>query len=154
MFLFIKKLFKKKPTVFIMVGPPGSGKSYRAKLLDAVYISQDEQGKGHMVLFMNALKGGRDIVVDRMNFNKEQRSRYIKPAKKAGFRIVIALMNVDDRDGNKQRALNRCNHPTIKNRHDFKRATNTFYQLYEAPSWWEGKVLDLSKIKLKDIVYL
>jgi hypothetical protein len=42
------------------------------------YVNQDSQGKtGHMKEFEDAVAAGRSIIVDRMNFNKDQRNRYL-----------------------------------------------------------------------------
>src|SRR3990167_2044356 len=109
--------------ITILVGPPGSGKSTLAH--DAIYndgdhgaatvrVSQDDQGKqGHMDVFNKAIYYMQDIIVDRMNFNKEQRNRYLEPARKAGYetRIIVAHTPMAV-------CLERCNartdHPTIK----------------------------------------
>lgn len=76
-------------------------------------ISQDEQGKaGHMEAFNIKLKMGMEIVVDRMNFDKKQRDRYIKPAKEAGYEIEIVVFHVP-RAVCFERIMARENHPTI-----------------------------------------
>jgi len=71
------------PTITLLVGPPGSGKSTIAldrinndgdHGLATVRVSQDDQGKpGHMEVFENALLNKQNIIVDRMNFDKIKR---------------------------------------------------------------------------------
>lgn len=84
--------------ITILVGPPGSGKSTRAAGLVAegyVHISQDTQGKkGHMDLFNESLADGSNIVLDRMNFSQEQRSRYTIPAKAKGYHVTTEVFHV------------------------------------------------------------
>lgn len=121
------------PRITILIGPPGSGKSTLAKAYEAkgfVRISQDDQGKGHMGLFLEALEQRKDIVVDRMNFDKQQRDRYRLPAKGEGYHIsfheVISPKSI---------CFNRCNqrteHPTIKNEIHARSALETFFSKYE-----------------------
>lgn len=105
--------------LYILVGPIGSGKTTLAKDLVTKYnafrISQDEQGrKGHLQEFLGAIEVGMPhVIVDRMGFSKEQRARYIEPARKAGYVVnivelttcpVICL----------SRVLKRDNHPTVE----------------------------------------
>jgi adenylate kinase family enzyme len=103
--------------LIVLVGPPGSGKStYRADDLvfkNVVVISQDEQGRsGHMDLFKRSLDNEFGIVIDRMNFNKQQRDRYVKPAREAGYEIEIIVFHVS-RQICFERIMARENHPTI-----------------------------------------
>src|SRR3970040_83493 len=88
----------------VLVGPAGSGKSGfsydkiyddSTNGLNVVYISQDSQGKErHKRFFQEALSKGHDIIIDRMNFNKEQRARYIVPAKELRYEVTIHVFHV------------------------------------------------------------
>lgn len=103
--------------LMLLVGPIGSGKTTFAKGLmndTSVRISQDEQGKkGHMDAFKDALKEGVPrILIDRMNFNREQRERYIKPAREAGYVITIFEFKVCPIVCT-DRVVKRKDHPTI-----------------------------------------
>ena len=125
--------------LILMVGPIGSGKTTFAKTLEndtSIRISQDEMGrKAYLNYFMEAIKDGIPrIIVDRMNFNKKQRERFIKPAKDAGYCITIFEM-----DHNPvtclERVITRKNHPTIpEGSGDLARKIiRDYYRDYEAP---------------------
>jgi len=119
--------------LIILVGPPGSGKSTYAKekYPSYFYINQDSQGKEeHLKLFKEALKENKNIIVDRMNFNKDQRNRYLQPAKDLGYKSKIIVFHVP-----KQTCIDRCidrqDHPTIKLEEDAYKAVNFFFKSYE-----------------------
>jgi len=118
--------------IVLLVGPPGSGKSSLSKsYIGYTRISQDDQGKeGHLKLFKEALERQDDIVVDRMNFSKQQRERYLKPAKELGYttsihNIIVPLSVCFSR------MKCRLNHPTITSSKHAINALNTFFSKYE-----------------------
>jgi hypothetical protein len=101
----------------LLVGPPGSGKSSYAKMLVESSgtwnrVSQDDQGKGHLAYFNELISMGSDIIVDRMGFDRNQRNRYLDPARKAGYEIEIVVFHVP-RDICFERIMGRQDHPTI-----------------------------------------
>lgn len=125
----------------LLVGPPGSGKSTLANSLiyedgdhglATVYINQDTQGKDHIVRFTDAITDSKDIIVDRMNFNKVQRERYLKPAREAGYETEIIVLH-QTRKECYERIVKRENHPTIKDAISANSALNTFFSKYEKP---------------------
>jgi len=143
-------------TLRILVGPPGSGKSTFAQdMIEndgdigamVTRISQDDQGrKGHMDLFEKAIANGEHIILDRMNFSKEQRNRYLIPAKKAGYHTEIIVFHVPYATC-LERCMQRKDHPTINNvgqkEYDFsgalqkekaQSALHTFFTKYERVS--------------------
>lgn len=109
-----------KPKLILTIGSMGSGKSTWCKLFlnennhSYVYISQDEQGKEqHHINFSDALKQKANILVDRCNFTKEQRMKYVVPAKDAGYEIEYRYFHVPYGVA-LSRIMSRENHPTIK----------------------------------------
>lgn len=120
--------------LILMVGPPGSGKSTLAlehcSKEGLIYINQDTQGKEHLTLFNERIRLGHSIIVDRMSFNVQQRERYLKPAREAGYTTKIYVLH-ESYDTCLQRCLKREGHATIKNETDAKSALNTFFSKYE-----------------------
>lgn len=119
----------------MLCAPPGAGKSTFCKQYPEHYrISQDDQGqKQHLSLFLNALAEGLDIIVDRLNFNKEQRNRYLEPAKKAGYTTKIVVLH-EPKNLCLERMKTREGHPTIKNEENAKNALDLFFRKYERPT--------------------
>ena len=100
--------------LILLVGPPGSGKTTwcKEKLSDYTRINQDEQDKeGHRELFFKALREGKNIIVDRMNFNVSQRRRYLDPAKAKSYNTEIIVFHVP-MDVCLERCKSRKNHET------------------------------------------
>jgi len=115
--------------LILLVGPPGSGKSTKAlgELNDSVYINQDLQGKeGHQKLFLESVKSELPIIVDRMNFSKEQRNRYLIPAKEAGYKTRIVVLH-ESFETCFNRCMKRENHETIKTQRDARNALDFFF---------------------------
>lgn len=129
-----------KPKLIMLVAPPGAGKSTLAN--DMIfnggdhgaaikYINQDSQGKdGHIELFRNAIHFQQDIIVDRMNFNKEQRNRYLSLAKEAGYETQIIVLHIPYAECLK-RCVVRKDHETIKDETIARKALNMFFNKYE-----------------------
>lgn len=135
----------------LLVGPPGSGKSTLALEMTQNYhcpentarINQDSQGKdGHKEYFNTAMSAGASlIVIDRMNFNKEQRERYLKPAREAGYETKIIVLQTA-RHLCFTRMGSREDHPTIKDLKSASSAMNTFMKQYERPTKDEADELE------------
>ena len=138
-------------TLTMLVGPPGSGKSTMAKnylntRLDVahrtVYVNQDSQGKfQHMENFRAALRDGKDIIVDRMNFSKAQRNNYLEQARELGYHIVIHVLHVPYAVC-LERAIARKDHETIKDETNARQALNFFFRTYERVEDWEANQVD------------
>lgn len=127
--------------IIILIGPPGSGKStfaYKAEKNGCIRISQDDQGRdGHREAFTEALKTGKIIVIDRMNFNKIQRSDFILKGKEAGYKIVARTFYVSEETCFEHMSL-REDHPTIKGPQQALNALHTFFSKFEYPTLEEG----------------
>jgi predicted kinase len=131
----------------MLVGPPGSGKSTWAKHqianggdlgAECAYINQDSQGKfQHMENFREAVRLGKDIIVDRMNFNKAQRNGYLEQARTAGYEIDIHVFH-ESYDTCIERASKRTDHETIKDEETAKKAIGFFFKSYERVEDWEA----------------
>lgn len=121
--------------LIVLVGPPGSGKTTAAKKLELKEemrrVSTDDQGKdGQWSVFTRALEHNEDIVVDRMNFSKEQRNRYLIPARVHGYETEIHVYH-EARETCWQRCVDRRNHPTISGTADATNALDFFFKKYE-----------------------
>lgn len=119
--------------IVICVGSPGSGKSTWAKEFceryGYTYISQDDQGKdGHMKAFKRALEQGENIVVDRMNFNREQREIYVNSAQALDYEVTHKYFN-EPYKVCLERILSRQGHPTLKQ--DIKTARQVLDMYWE-----------------------
>lgn len=125
----------------ILIGPPGSGKSthaYKGEKSGCIRISQDDQGRdGHRTAFTEALSTGKNVIIDRMNFNKVQRRDYILKAKEAGYTIIGHTFFVSHATCFERMSL-REDHPTIKGPGNALNALHTFYSKFEYASIDEG----------------
>ena len=140
----------KAKEMVILVGPSASGKTTYCvnKLPNHYRISQDEMGRGkHYELFLEALKSENLIVVDRMNHLAEQRARYIEPAKKAGFKVVAVVFDVDYKTCF-ERAKKRTKHPTLKSSDEraIQVVLGSFFKYYEPVQPSECKTIVTVKI--------
>jgi len=142
-----KKYHKK--ILAILIGMPGSGKTYYCQhtLYNYFRISQDDFGKGHYRKFLEILLSGIDlIVIDRMGFSVEQRLRYVLPAKQFGYKIMYYFFTCPENICMK-RMKERRNHPTIKN-NDYetqKKVLKFFQDNYEEPGDLEQ--FDFTEVK-------
>lgn len=127
------------PKITLLVGPPGSGKSTKARQMaadsGAVYVNQDSQQGAHMDIFFDAVLNAKDIIVDRMNFNKQQRGKYLEYAKykQPSYESEIIVLHE-----NYETCLARVrarfgNHETINEEKAARGALQTFFTKYERP---------------------
>lgn len=126
-----------KPVLIVLVGLPGSGKSTFCKQSEYksyVRINQDEQGKlAHRHMFDEALEQRRHIIVDRCNFNVDQRSRYLKPAQEAGYYTIIVWLQ-RNAETCIERIKSRTEHPNLSAGNEkIESVVNMFDGMFVAP---------------------
>lgn len=135
------------PKVTLLVGPPGSGKSTLAKqflltegdrIERSVYVNQDSQKDDHIRLFLDSVDAGKDIIVDRMNFNKQQRARYLDLAIMKGYESEIIVLHQPYQVCLERMRERFGNHETIHEEKHARQALGTFFGKYERPEQWEA----------------
>ena len=128
-------------TIYILIGPQGSGKTRWAQNIlmshdqtGVVRISQDDQGKaGPRQLFHKCLDDGVSVVIDRMNFNFEQRHMYTQYANLLDYDIVFVWFNVS-KDTCLRRLATRQGHPTVSPDSDHSGMLDFYFSNFEEPS--------------------
>ena len=131
-------------TLVMLVGPAGAGKTtISRKYLDEnfTYINQDSQGRAHLAFFDEAILHGQDVVVDRMNFTKGQRSRYIDIAKSHGYTTKIIVLH-QPYEVCLERCIKRQGHETIQDESAARGALNMFFSKYERVEDGEADVVE------------
>lgn len=128
-----------RKTAYILIGPQGSGKTYWAKNVllahnnTIVRISQDDQGRqGHRDLFTQCMNEGQSVVVDRMNFNFQQRDRYVDAARNLGYYVIFVWFKIGEVVC-LSRLARRKNHPTISIDSDHSNIIDFYFENFEAP---------------------
>lgn len=106
------------PKLLVIMGLPGSGKSTIANKLTQVgwvRVNQDEMGNRKAVeaSARTALTKGQNVIVDRCNFDYDQRAHFLELAHKAGVRDVRCLWLDTPAEVCKLRVSVRKDHPTI-----------------------------------------
>lgn len=141
---------KEQKILSILIGPPGSGKTHYAKnnLYNYERVSQDDQGRRcHYFRFLDLLISGVPrIVIDRMNFSKEQRYRYTTPARYLGYKIVYYIFDIEEKLC-LERMRSRRDHPTIdrRNINKHKEIYDFFIQNFQSPDDDEAHEINIVK---------
>lgn len=127
-------------TVYILIGPQGSGKTYWAKNVlmkhrkDIIRMSQDDQGRhGHRELFAQCVKEGKSIVVDRMNFSYIQRDRYVSQLYGKNYKVIFVWFKLA-KDVCLERLKNRKGHPTITHDADHDDMLDFYFKEFQEPN--------------------
>lgn len=128
--------------VLVLVGIPGSGKSTYAHKLEAdgwVRINQDDLGSRNKCkdLAKEALGNGKNVVIDRCNFDVRQRRSWIDLAAQYGCTVDAAVFQVSPEECI-ARILNRGAHPTLPPTADVAGIVGKFKDMYIEPTAEEG----------------
>ncbi|PNH04210.1 hypothetical protein TSOC_009654 [Tetrabaena socialis] len=107
--------------VLVLVGVPGSGKSFLSRRLEMrgwARINQDELGSRRACedAYCSALQLRRHVVVDRCNFDVTQRSHWVRlahAARSPSGVVLVALQLLVPLPLCKERARARTDHPTL-----------------------------------------
>ena len=121
---FIKKMFKKQPTLIVLRSKSGSGKSTLAQYIKGLNFSADIRvceadsfftdsqgnynfnpallGQAHAqckAKFFEAMEDGVDIIISNTNTTRKERDFYLNTAKEKGYRVFsIILENLGTKD--------------------------------------------------------
>ncbi|KAJ1959682.1 hypothetical protein GGI12_004210 [Dipsacomyces acuminosporus] len=132
------------PQMLVLVGLPGCGKSAFAKRLAIhgkhwEHINQDETGSRSLCEQHAAkmLKEGKNVVIDRCNFDEDQRKIWVKIAEDA-FAPVDALFFDVDVKVCKERVKARNGHPTGVEGKFGAEVVARFDRLLTRPTIYEG----------------
>jgi len=133
------------PCMIIMSGLPGSGKSRFSYAIHENYtrICQDELGsrKACVRATVEALRAGHRVIIDRTNFNEEQRHPFISIAKENWPFPETAAVWAIDCDVPKGVCIARCqlrdDHPTLKPE-TAQMVINKFDRQFVRPQMKEG----------------
>lgn len=136
------------PKILLLVGLPGSGKSYFSNHLSSsintdqnkkiVVISQDDLGSKSKCEdeLMKALKSGKKVIIDKCNPTVKDRQYWVDYSMIDKKEIVVVFFNSSVEECI-ERVKNRVDHPTIK----FGRGESivkSFSNLLELPTEKEG----------------
>lgn len=129
--------------MIVLVGLPGSGKSTIAKILAQkgyVRVNQDDLGSRNACkkIAEEALMKNKSVVIDRCNFNEQQRKSWIDLATKRAVTNITAVYLSVPAEVCYERACKRKDHPTIKDEATANKAINSIQEAFTPPITEEG----------------
>eukprot|EP01087_Luapelamoeba_hula_P011952 TRINITY_DN3323_c0_g1_i3.p1 TRINITY_DN3323_c0_g1~~TRINITY_DN3323_c0_g1_i3.p1 ORF type:complete len:259 (+),score=42.37 TRINITY_DN3323_c0_g1_i3:194-970(+) len=130
----------------LLIGLPGSGKSTLSERLlaaapDTIFrVNQDEMGnrKACETAAKAALRRGQSVLVDRCNFDYDQRHVWIKLALAHGVNRIDAVHLLVAPDTCKARVAVRVDHPTIQDAELGAEVIDKFSSTFTVPIKAEG----------------
>jgi predicted kinase len=136
--------------MLLLVGLPGSGKStFANKLVGHGWerVNQDEQGtrKKCEVMTTQLLQEGKNVIIDRCNFDFSQRHVWVKMATSLGVQWITCITLRTPPEVCKARVSVRMDHPTIAPGEEGAAIIDKFADIFVDPNPLEGfvEVLDL-----------
>lgn len=143
----------------VLAGLPGSGKSTVAKIMERhgwVRVNQDELGsRGACIKYARLnLKKGKNVVIDRCNFNAHQRKSWVDLAVECDVADVSCFWLDIEASVALDRASKRTDHPTIKNPEGAKKAIENIDKQFTEPLQQEGfsKITRFSRSAAADAI--
>lgn len=129
------------PRVLVLVGLPGSGKSTFAHQLESVgwaRVSQDDLGSRQRceAKTVEYLVNGRNVVIDRCNFNGNQRKNWVDYATVRGCQVGVVVF-ATPLQSCIERVEERTHHPTLQAK-DGKRVVYEMAEGFVFPEQSEG----------------
>ena len=124
-----------KKQLIVLVGVPGSGKSTFAKKLEKagyIRVNQDDLGsrKACKRAVENAFNNKQKVVVDRCNFDVNQRKCWLDLAETHGVSLKSVVTFNTDLDTCKERVCNRIDHPTVKAEPESTNIVDSMHRMY------------------------
>lgn len=128
--------------VVVLVGIPGCGKSTACNQLRVqgwVIISQDELGSRNACerACRRALRGGRSVVIDRCNFDRSQRSTWLRIASDHGCSADALFLDTPLEECIR-RVNSRQSHPTLPPGSNSENIIRCFARDFMPPNLSEG----------------
>ncbi|PVU85657.1 hypothetical protein BB559_001677 [Furculomyces boomerangus] len=132
------------PQVLVLVGLPGCGKTMFSIKLTTIFkdwelINQDDIGSRSVCEATAAklLKAGKNVVIDRCNFDEDQRKIWIKIAEEAYCPVDTLYFDINAKVC-KERVKNRKGHPTGVEGKFGAEVVSRFDKILTAPKVHEG----------------
>jgi serine/threonine protein phosphatase 1 len=128
-------MMEKIKEFILLVGPQGSGKTTLCaqRFPDHLRISKDDQGDRHIPILNEAFENGVEkIILDRTNAVRNSREKYLRRAKKNGYRTKIVWLNAEYNTC-LTRIKARKRHPTLA-KDDAEVALGWYFKNFRTPS--------------------